>query len=367
MKHALQIFLVLYILAAAFGIYSLTTRQGERQALPVVKAVPTRYPTVEEKEAVAIVQPPPSYVINQPRFISQTFNNCGPASLSMVMGMLGREVSQQELGQKMRPYQVPGGDNDDKSIFAEEFVKYAKEYGFESLHRPNGTVDLLKKFTANDIPVVVRTWLNPNEDIGHFRIVRGYDDERRVIIQDDSYQGANLEYSYETFSSMWQPFNYGYILVYPSEKQAVVAAILEEEVDEKTAWVQARERAEQELQREPGNMYPQFNISTAAYYLGDYQASVTAYEKIANKLPFRMLWYQIEPIQAYFRLGNSEVVFSLTDSILQNHNRAFSELYQIRGEIYVQQGEVGLARQEFEKAVFYNNNFVPAQDSLKQL
>ena len=69
-----------------------------------------------------------------------------------------------------------------------------------------------------------------------------------------------------------------------------------------------------------------------------------------------MLWYQIEPILAYNKLGEEEKVLEITSAILNNHNRAFSELYQLRGRIYMKRGDLDTARGEFEKALYYNKN-----------
>ncbi len=324
----------------------------------------TETPTIA---SVQIETPPDSYTLPQSRFVSQSFNNCGPASLSMVMSMFGTYIDQETLADRMRPFRNPQGGIDDKSIFAAEFVTYAKEYGFNALERPNGDIELLKKLVANDIPVVVRTWLNLDEDIGHFRIVRGYNETNKTLLQDDSYQGPNLTYSYDDFLAMWQPFNYGYILVYPPEKQEVVEAILGEDLDAATAYRKSIQRAEKELTENPQAFYPHFNIATANYYLGEYQQAIDHYEKALPNLPARMLWYQLEPIQAYQKLGEDDVVFRLTDRILTNGNRAYSELYQMRGEIYRKQGNTDAAREEFEKAVYYNKNFQPAKDALIHL
>lgn len=119
--------------------------------------------------------------------------------------------------------------------------------------------------------------------------------------------------------------------------------------------------AEQQLNSNPADIYARFNLSVALYNVGDFQRSATEFEKVEAKLPFRTLWYQIEPIQAYFELGNYQRVFQLTDKILQNHNRAFSELYLIRGEMYRQRGQNELARVEFEKALFFNKNLKSIQ------
>ncbi|MBI4097145.1 MAG: C39 family peptidase [Candidatus Levybacteria bacterium] len=341
---------------------------------PLSKEVPT--PTSVTKAKVFLKRPPQSYVLPQSQFVAQSFNNCGPATLSMTLSMFGKYVSQEELAQEMRPFNNPFGGVDDKSIFAREFATYARKYGFESLHRPNGTIDLLKTFVANDIPVVVRTLLNPYEDIGHFRIVRGYDSAKpgtvqnpakQNIIVDDSYNGPGIEIAYSDFLSMWQPFQYGYILVFPKEKQDVVNSILDKEEDETVAWQSALERAEKELKQNPNNTYAQFNIAIAQYHLGSYENAVVSFEKAEPNLPPRMLWYQYEPVLAYQKMKNYDRVFQLTDAILQNGNLAFSELYQVRGEVYKVLGNTEAAKQEFENAVYYNHNFLTAKKALENM
>lgn len=316
---------------------------------------------------VEIVKPSDFALLSLPSHVYQTFNNCGPATLSMILSWYGVQKSQKELGEAMRPYQHPGGDNDDKTIFPEEFAEWAQKSGFNSIHRVNGTIELLKLFVANDIPVVVKTWLRVGEDIGHFRIVRGFDEKQRVIIQDDSYHGPNKRISYFEFLSMWQPFNYGYIVIFPEEKQELVLAILGEEEDEAVAWQNAAERAQKETELDPDNVYPWFNLSTSYYHLEKYQESVQAYERVETRLPRRMLWYQIEPILAYRKLGNFARVFEISDYLFSHGNLAFSELYQVRGEIYLEQGKTEEAKREFELALLYNQNFEPAQKALESL
>ncbi|MBI4100297.1 C39 family peptidase [Candidatus Microgenomates bacterium] len=299
--------------------------------------------------------------------VYQTFNNCGPATLSMILAFYNINVSQQELGAKMRPFQNLGGDNDDKTIFTSEFVSWAQNYGLSAISRPGGTLDLLKQFTANGIPVVVKTWLKSGEDIGHFRIVKGFDEKEKVIIQDDSYQGPNKKFSYFDFLSIWQPFNYAYIIVYPKEKEEVVQTILGEDRDEKTAWEKTKVRAEKERELDPENIYPVFNLAASFYHLEKYAKSIQAFEEVESRLPRRMIWYQIEPILAYQKTGNFNRTLEIIEKILSNGNRAFAELYQIRGEIYLEQGKKDLARQEFEKAIFYNQNYQAPKKSLELL
>jgi len=132
-------------------------------------------------------------------------------------------------------------------------------------------------------------------------------------------------------------------------------------------WGQAVKRNNEILQQNPNDIYSRFNLSVAYYHLKDYEKSVKEFEMVESQLPFRTLWYQIEPILSYYELKNYNRVFSITDKILGNYNRAFSELYVIRGKIYQNQGDPENARSEYEKAVFYNNNLKEAQELLNSL
>ena len=285
----------------------------------------------------------------------------------MALSYNGINISQEILGQDLRPYQIPGGDNDDKSVTLEELAQKAEDLGLIPYHRPRGNIDLVKKFISRGMPVITRTCTRLNEDIGHYRIIKGYDDTTHEIIQDDSLQGKNLRYSYGDFEKLWEKFNYEYLVLVPKEKENLALHILSEYADSKTAWQNAISLSKNHLDQNPDDIYARFNLSVALYNIGDFKSSTEEFEKVENLLPFRTLWYQIEPIEAYYELGNYEKVFSLTDKILNNANRAFSELYILRGGIYKKQGNIGAARNEFEKAVFYNKNLLSAQKALDSL
>ena len=320
-----------------------------------------------KNDEISLKELPNQKTLGNIHHVFQTFNNCGPASLSIALSYFDIIESQQSLGQALRPYQNPQGDNDDKSVTLEELAEKAEEFGFVSYHRPAGNIELLKNFVNNDMPVITRTWLKPNEDIGHFRVVKGFDNLRGHLIQDDSLQGKNLRYTYDEFNAIWKKFNYEYLVLVPVEKKELAEQILGENKDAKTAWQNAVENSKNELTNNPNDIYARFNLSVALYNIGDYKRSTEEFEKVENLLPFRTLWYQIEPIQAYYELGNYERVFQITDKVLNYYNRAFSELYILRGKIYQKQGNIEAARSEFQKAVFYNSNLQEAQELLNSL
>ncbi len=342
------------------SVFTITENSGKPDShFPATTPTPTpglRLPT-----------PPEQKILPGGTHVFQTFNNCGPAAMSMALSYFGINETQQKLGELLRPYQNKQGDNDDKSVTLSELARLAPEYNLLAYHRPNGTLEIVKQFIAHDMPVVTRTWLKPNDDIGHFRVIKGYDDATGEFIQDDSLQGKNLRYSYTLFIDLWKKFSYEYVVFVPREKQEIAEAILGTNTDEKFAWNAAVRLSQEEIAVNPDDVYARFNLSVAYYHTGNYQQSVKEFEQIEARLPFRMLWYQIEPILSYYEIGAYDTLFAVTDGVLKNQNRAFSELYFIRGQAYEQQQRIPQAIAEYRKAVLYNSAYKPAITALAKL
>lgn len=366
-KKALLSAILIIIISASVVIFVLqdtkTSKSQKSKSDPSIAvstaqtSQPTGTPSTPIKATPVI---PKAKTISSLGHVFQTYNNCGPATYSMVLQYSGVKKSQKELGDILRPHQLPRGDNDDKSVSMEEIAAHAQTLGLASFHRPNGTIEKIKQFIAADQPVVLRTWLNSKEDIGHFIIIRGYDDESQTIIFDDSYYNPNRTTTYESLESIWQPFNYEYLIVTKNENVATINSILRDETDMQQAWQNALTRSNQEHQLDTSNIYPQFNSARANYYLGNYDKTIQTYEQIKSRLPFRMLWYQYEPILAYQKTKNYQQVFVLTTAILNSENRGFSELYYIRALAYLDQGNKELAKQELDLAIKYNLNYQAA-------
>lgn len=361
LKHVLLYLLLVAISTSAVVFVSLRPQGSIVEPLQQVNILPSPAPRI------TLLTPPQNKILPSAYHIFQTFNNCGPAALSMTLSFYGINETQQELGKDLRPFQNPQGDNDDKSVTLEELAKKSKEYGFIPYHRPNGNIGLIKFFVNYGIPVIARTLTKVNEDIGHYRVVKGYDETKGEIIQDDSLQNKNLRFTYGDFGALWDKFGFEYLVLVPQDKREIAEAILGEDVDPKVAWGKAVENAQKKLQMNPDDIYRRFNLSVAFYNTGEYQKAVEEFEKAETRLPFRTLWYQIEPIQAYYELGNYDRVFEITDRVLNNYNRAFSELYILRGKIYKEQGNITAARNEFEKAVFYNSSLKEAKNLLSAI
>lgn len=360
------------VLPATSGQTTRTTASPPRPA-GVTHTVQAKTKPVIPARVAAPVLPaslrhlPASALIPNNYQVYETWNNCGPASLSMALSYFGINESQQVLGELLRPYENSTGDNDDKDVTFEELANEARTFGLLAYYRPDGNMQLLKRFLAIGLPVVAETVMTKDDDIGHYRVVKGYDENADVITQDDSMQGHNVPFSYADFDYMWKKYNYEYLVLVPKAKQGLAEAILGKDLNVRTAWQKTVKMDEAALAANPGDVDSTFNLSVADYYVGNYQGSVNEFEKVQSQLPFRTLWYQIEPIEAYYALGDYQQVFSLTASILNNGNRAFSQLYILRGDIDKKEGDLQAAKAEFQNAVFYNIHLKAAQDALNSV
>jgi len=368
MKKLLLIGIGVLALTVGLGMYNLLysdSRLIKAEGAPWGSGLA---PSPSPAPSTPVDELPKSKMIEGLSHVGQTFNNCSSVGLMIAMSHWGIRDTQEAIAEGTRPWNNPRGDNDDKSVNLYELAAYAEsKHGLTTFVRPNGTIELLKKFVANDIPIVGRALMYPDDDIVHYRVIRGYDEDKKIVYESDGIEGPKVPYSYEKWMRFWKDFNYEYLIVVPDNKKALVEEILGEEKNERTAWQNAKERAERDLAANPNDIITHYNLVTALYYLGDYAGAVREFEKIEGQLTRRKLWYQHEPIQAYFELGNYDRVMALTEKIINDNNKSVSELYYMRGKIYESRGDAAAARAEYEKAVMYNKNYQPAKDALASL
>jgi ABC-type bacteriocin/lantibiotic exporter with double-glycine peptidase domain len=145
----------------------------------------------------------------------QTFNNCGPASVAILLGYYDHQVTQQEVNEHL-----PAGSVEDLLSYLSEYQLTAR--GYDSPPSREAVRHLL----ANRIPVIVNQWLFIDSDLRHYRVIKGYDDVSREFISDDPLQGADLRIGYDVFIKLSRP---GEIIpVYPPEMDALVQSLMGE-------------------------------------------------------------------------------------------------------------------------------------------
>jgi tetratricopeptide (TPR) repeat protein len=300
----------------------------------------------------------------------QTWNNCGPATLATYLSYYGSGLDQAAIGAVLRL------SADDKNVSPEELAAYAAGQGYVAQVLVNGNELLLRSLLAAGIPVLVETWHEdqPNDGLGHYRLLVGYDDaaqhwiaydsyDRAGLIEGDGYQGIRL--AYDRFAPWWQVFNRTFVLVYPPDRAATVDGLLAASgAAPATMWQAAAARAQAELTQEPGNAYAWFNLGSSLTALGDTAGAAQAFDQArAIGLPWRMLWYQFRPFEAYLAQGRTQDVLDLTASVLAQTS-SIEEIHYWRGRALAAQGELAGAQAAFTQALALNPDFTPARDAL---
>lgn len=311
---------------------------------------------------------PSAHTIDDLGHVWQSFNNCSSVALLIALSHFGITDTQEAIAEATRPWNNRTGDNDDKSVTLYELADYAMaKHGLTAYVRPNGNIETLKKFVAAGIPVVTRALTYPDKDYVHYRVVRGYDDTTRTVIESDGIEGPNQPYSYDAWMHMWKDFNYSYLIVVPYNQRETARRILGEEADERAAWANAEDRAREGIATDPRDIRAHYNLVTALYYQDDYAGTVREFERIESRLTPHKLWYQMEPIWAYFELKNYDRAIALSDAVINANNASVSELYVMKGRIYELRGNKAAARAEFEKALKYHKHLQAAKDALAAL
>ncbi|HEX2035104.1 MAG TPA: C39 family peptidase, partial [Chloroflexota bacterium] len=293
------------------------------------------------------------------------WNNCGPATITMATSHFGRAETQAQAAPVLKP------NPNDKNVGPDELVAYVRSLGLQAQWRVGGDIERMKLLLANDIPVVVETWFTPepNDGMGHYRLLVGYDDAAGRFITYDSYQqpGVNVPLPYGPFDADWRIFNRTYVPVYPAEKAEVVAAILGDDVDDRVMWERALAVAQQESGARPNDPFAWFNMGTSLTGLGRSGEAVAAFDRArALRLPWRMLWYQFQPFEAYLAEGRVNDVLTLTGANLEQ-TADLEESHYYRGRALQAQGQTAAARASYQAAVRLNPRYTPAHHALSTL
>jgi hypothetical protein len=336
------------------------------QALPS----PTQTPQVTTAPTQAAYNLPVSHYNGGFRYFRQTWNNCGPANIAQALSYYGWQGSQEEAASFLKP------DREDKNVSPSELVRFVNsQTSVRALTRIGGSLSMMKAFIAAGFPVVVEVGgaLYEGEDwIGHYRTLVGYDDLNGVFLVFDSWlgngDGSGIAVSYAEMDATWQPFSRVFIVVYEPQREPEVVSILGELATVARANELALETAREEARANPQNGFAWFNIGTALTRLGRYSEAGLAFDE-ANRfrLPFRMIWYQFYPFEAYYNEGRYSDVMALVNSNLNSGGVYLEETHYWRGRILQAEGDIAGARAAFQRALRLNSRYAEAQEALNQL
>lgn len=347
----------------------------------VVEALPTAAPTDVPLPTVILPSPTP---LPQPATVAllpsarlygfqhvyQTWNNCGPATLTMGLSYFGWTQDQAVAAAFLKP------DAEDKNVSPDQMVQFVNEStGVRALYRVGGDMNMIRALLLEGFPVIVETGYMPEgyDWMGHYRLVIAYDDQLREMYVYDSFLGhgnfQGLAVSYDYFDTMWQHFNRLYIVIYEQAREAELRAVLGDHADPQANYQAALEVAREEATANPDNAYAWFNMGTSYVGLQMYEQAARAYDQARNAgagLPWRMLWYQFGPFEAYYEAGRYDDVLALVQANLGT-TPYVEETYYWTGMVYMERGQYAPARSQFNLALQRNRNFGPAREALDLL
>ncbi len=346
---------------------TLSTTPPQVEVQPTSTWTPLPPPTALPATPVALL---PSARLYGFTHIYQTWNNCGPATLTMGLTYFGWQEDQSVAASVLKP------DPEDKNVSPWQMVRFVNEQtGVRALVRMGGDLDMVRRLILEGFPVIVETGFMPEgyDWMGHYRLIVAYDDQRGEVYAYDSFLGhgdfQGLPTSYAHFDERWQHFNRTYLVLYEQSRENDLRQILGPHADLTYNAQHALEVARREAAAAPDNPFAWFNMGTSYLALDMYEEAARAYDQARNAgpgLPWRMLWYQFGPFEAYYEVGRYDDVLALVQANLGT-TPYVEETYYWTGMVYMARGQYAAARNQFNLALQHNRNFTPALDSLVQL
>lgn len=309
----------------------------------------------------------------------QKWNNCGPATLSMMLSFWKWKGTQVTIASVVKP------NPRDKNVMPYELANYVDQNtGLRAVVRVDGTPDLVKQLVAAGFPVMVEKGLEVSGEgwMGHYALINGYEDAKSRFLTQDSYSqpdGATyLAVSYADFAANWRAFNYLYLVIYPPERESEVQAILGADWDETINYQHAAQRASDEIPTLQGRdaYFAWYNRGTSLVDLSDYAGAAAAYDEAFKiypsipdkKLPRRMLWYQTGPYFAYYYSGRYQDVANLATVTLKWATEpSIEETWVWRARARVALGDTQGAIDDLRQAIKWHPGFDPAVSELAAL
>lgn len=297
----------------------------------------------------------------------QGWNNCGPATLTMALSYFGWTRNQDYAASILKPY------DEDKNVSPHEMVNFVEtQTDLNALTRMGGDLDLLRTLIYNEFPVVIeRSHMFEGYDwLGHYQFIGGYNDVQQVFIIYDSWLGNGelITEAYNQVDSAWKEFNRTFIVIYTPDREDRLMQLLGTRADPEEAAQFAFDTAQHEARANPQDSFPWFNMGTSLTALGRYQEAATAFDKAFElRVPWRMLWYQFGPFEAYYEQGRYDDILSLVNNNLSNGGEYVEETYYWQGRALAAKGDTAGAQTAFRRAINQNRHFQEARDALNAL
>jgi tetratricopeptide (TPR) repeat protein len=314
---------------------------------------------------------PASHYIEGMEMVWQQLNRCSAAALAIQLSYFDWGGTYTDTIRGLNPHA------EDVSVRLDEMITFAEDYGLIGIERFGGTVEMLKILVGNGFPVLVEATYYDGADynrdwMSHNRVIIGYDDAEGVVYALDSLLGAGDDgrgrrIPYQDVFDRWQPFNRNYLVLYRPGDEPLLQALMGDQWDAEYNAEWALAQAEAEVNGANPNSFAAFNMGSSLVLLGRYEEAAAAYDRArAIGLPWRMMWYQFGPFEAYLQVGRYDDVIQLARQVIEG-TPGVEESYYYIARAYRAQGDLQRAEANLEVAVLRNPNFIAAIDELQDL
>jgi tetratricopeptide (TPR) repeat protein len=226
---------------------------------------------------------------------------------------------------------------------------------------------------SNNFVVIIEEGYDPPGKnlgwMGHYLLLSGYDDNAQQFTSQDSYEGPNVAVPYAQQSQFWEHFNDLYIVLYDGSREAELMSLLGDDADPNKNNYNALVQATNDAKANAQDPFAWFNIGTNYVALGIYDRAASAFDQARNLgLPWRMMWYQFGPFEAYYHVGRYQDMLDLADANLNDGGGQYvEETFYYGGLAREGLGQNDRAISNFNGALQFNPNFSPARTARDEL
>lgn len=148
----------------------------------------------------------------------QDYNDCGPASIAMVLGYYGITVSPAQISLETKA--TPRSYMQVGAISA-----YVGRYGLETALVSGSQVGQLRKLVALGVPAIALTYYVEVGKVPHFRVVQGFDSDQGWLYLADPLAG-NVRIRDSDFDMLWNTQGRVMVAVFPPAMRSRVIKAL---------------------------------------------------------------------------------------------------------------------------------------------
>ncbi len=317
----------------------------------------------------ALPAPPPAVFLEPMKHWYQGWNQCAEMSASMALSYFGINLDPNNVTAELRPKNGPTGT---KNVEFPRIVEFLQGQGVHAQAFQGGTPERVKRLVSLGVPVIVGQWQNRGDHagIGHWRVVRGYDDAKASFIVNDSMIDPASPVPYAEFDDLWPVYDYVYIPVWNDRLASRVQSVMGEEMDPKVNIARTITYDQKRIEQQPTNAELYFALGGAYFQAGDEAKALDYYHRaktmgLIQKYPWT-LWYQSWPVTALVDTGAyDEAMQTAQDNI--NSAKTFAIMHYERGRVFELRGDLTGAKREYQMALGDDKNDKDAQDALARI